>query len=224
MAPTRRAKPSGRAVGVEQLGERRGRVEVGHHDGSGRHLALTQLDARDRAALDDDAGHLGVAPQLTAVLLEQPGQVVGDGAQAAAHLRHRRRSRRRQGEGEAEGAPGGEGAPEGRVDGEEGQHAAHGRVLGPVGEEAVDDIHDAAEHGGPDGLALRLVGGARPTFRRATSAACARRSGRWRGPGPRPTPPPRPSRAPPRSRSSRRGAPAAVPDPNRGGSAAGRPR
>ena len=40
----------------------------------------------DRATLDDDAGHLGVAPQLATVLLEQPGQVVGDGAQTTAHL------------------------------------------------------------------------------------------------------------------------------------------
>ena len=34
--------------------------------------------------------------------------------------------------------------------------------LSPVGEEAVDDVHHAAEHGGADGLALLLVGGARP--------------------------------------------------------------
>ena len=118
----------------------------------------------DRATLDDDAGHLDVAAELAPVLLEQPGQMVGDGAEAAAHLRHRRRPRRRQRKGEAERAPRREWPPEGRVDGEERQHAAHRRVLDPVGQEAVDDIHDAAEHGGADGLPLGLVGGAGPHF------------------------------------------------------------
>ena len=64
----------GEGVGVEQLGERRRRVEVGHDDRSGHHLALAQLDAADRAALDDDARHLGVAAQLAPVLLEQPAR------------------------------------------------------------------------------------------------------------------------------------------------------
>ena len=58
--------------------------------------------------------------------------------------------------------PGRERAPEGGVDGEEAQHAAHRRVLRPVGEVAVDDVHHAAEHGGADRLTLGLVGGAGP--------------------------------------------------------------
>jgi hypothetical protein len=81
MAPTRRAKPSGRL-----LGERRGRIEVGHDDGRGHHLAFTQLHPDDGTTLDNNAGHLDVPAQLATVLLEQPGEVVGDGSQTAAHL------------------------------------------------------------------------------------------------------------------------------------------
>ena len=106
--------------------------------------------------------------------------------EAAAHLRHGGRPRRGQREGEAEGAPGREGAPEGRVDGEEGQHAAHRCVLRPVGQEAVDDIHHAAEHGGADRLALRLVGGAGPhlveRLRRRAHVEAADGAGRCLGP------------------------------------------
>ena len=186
MAPTRLVKPLRQAVGVEQLGERRGRIEVGHHDGRGRHLALAQLDTDDRAALDDDAGHLGVAAQLTTVLLEQPGQVISDGAQATPDLRHGRCPRRCQRKGEAHRAPGREGSPEGRIDREEGQHAAHGRVLRPVGKIAVDDVHHAAEHGGADRLALSFVGGAVPHFvqrlRRRAHVEAADGAGRGVGP------------------------------------------
>jgi hypothetical protein len=68
------------------MGERRRRIEIGHDHRRGRHLALPQLDAGHRTALDDDARHLDVPPELTAVLFEQAGQVIRDGAQAAAHL------------------------------------------------------------------------------------------------------------------------------------------
>ena len=139
---------------MEQLGERGRRIEVGHDDGRGHHLAFTQLHADDRTTLDHNAGHLDVAPQLATVLLEQPGEVVCDGAQSASHLRHGGRPGRGESEGEAESTPGREGAPEGRVDGEEGKHAAHRCVLHRVRQELVHHIHDTAEHGGADGLTL----------------------------------------------------------------------
>ena len=74
MAPTRRTKASGRGGGVEQVGEGCGRVEVGHHDGSRHDLSLPQVGADHRTILDHDAGHLGVAAQLTPVLCEQPAR------------------------------------------------------------------------------------------------------------------------------------------------------
>ena len=72
------------AVGVEEMGERRRRIEVRHHDRSGRHLALAELDALHGATLDDDAGHLGVAAQLAPVLFEQRGP--GDRRWCPGHL------------------------------------------------------------------------------------------------------------------------------------------
>ena len=39
-----------------------------------------------------------------------------------------------------------------------------GACFDRIGKELVDHVHDAAEHGGADGLPLRLVGGARPHF------------------------------------------------------------
>ena len=65
-------------------------------------------------------------------------------------------------EGEAQRAPGGVGAPIGGVDRQEAQHAADLGVLDTVGEVPVDDVHDAAEHGGADRLTLGFVGGAGP--------------------------------------------------------------
>ena len=58
--------------------------------------------------------------------------------------------------------PGEYGPAVGGVDRQEGQHAAHLGVLVAVGQVVVDHVHHAAEQGGADGLALLLVGRARP--------------------------------------------------------------
>ena len=57
-------------VCVHQVGEGRGGIEVGHNDGGGHDLAVTELDAAHRAAVDDDAGDLDVAAEVAAKLLE----------------------------------------------------------------------------------------------------------------------------------------------------------
>ena len=103
-----------------------------------------------------------MAPELAPVLLEEGQQVVGERADAAAHLGHGGVGGRGQGEGQAQGASGGERSPVGRVDRQEGEHAADLGVGLTIRQELVDDVHHAAEHGGADGLALLLVGGACP--------------------------------------------------------------
>ena len=62
-----------------------------------------------------------------------------------------------------------------------------GACFDRVGEEAVDHVHDAAEHGGADGLPLRLVGGAGPhlveRLGRRAHVEAADGPGRGLGPG-----------------------------------------
>ena len=85
--------------------------------------------------------------------------MIGHGADAAPHLRHRRvLTRRRQSERQAHGATGRVGAPERGVDRQERQQPPHLGVAHRVGQVAIDHVHDRAEHGGADRLALGLVG------------------------------------------------------------------
>ena len=77
-------------VAVEELGEGRGGIEVGDDNGGGDHVAVREGHALDATIGHDDVGHLHVAPQLTAVLVEQGQDVLGDRADPALDLRHRR--------------------------------------------------------------------------------------------------------------------------------------
>ena len=225
MAVTRRAKASGRASGSTSWVK----VAVGS-----RFETTTGAVATSPSAEFDAAGRLRRRPRSRETFtwrrssppcrLEQRQQMVGDGAQPAAHLGHRRRPGRRQGKGEAQRAAGRVRTPEGGVDGEEAQHAAH-RARASTCREGSDRRRPSRcrtwRSGSPPAPPRSPR---RPTSRRATSAAGARRSGRSPGRAPRPRRPPPPCPAPPRCRACHRGARAGARGPSRGGWAAGRRR
>ena len=220
MASTRRAKASGSVVAVEQLGEGGGGVEVGHHHRCGHHLpvgqghpstrppAVTILDTltwrrssppccsnRPRRWSD-----MVPMPPRTLDMVASPGEARAKARQSAL--------------------PGRVGAPVGGVDGQEGQHAADLGVLLAVGEEAGRRRPSRCRtwRCGWPGAPSRWR--RRPTSRRGTSVACARRTARWPGPVPRPRPPPRPCPARPRGRARRSDGRGAGRDRCRAGSAA----
>ena len=78
----------GQALGVDQLAEGGGRVEVRDDDRCGQEVAVTELDAPHRAVVDDDPPCLGVTPELPAMGLEETTQVLGDGPDATLDLGH----------------------------------------------------------------------------------------------------------------------------------------
>ena len=202
-------------LGVDELGEGRGGIEVGHDDGRGHDLARRRArrpgprPRRRRSVSPWRAGGARRRALEQARTDDRPWCRAHRAPSTSSPYRARPTRRRDTARCPASSRP-----PEGGVDGEEAQHAPDRRVLDLVGQVAVDDVHHAAEHGDADGLSLRLVGGAVPHLVERPRAAVARRSGRWPGPGPRPTPPPRPCRAPPRSPASRPGARAAARDPS----------
>ena len=83
--------------------------------------------------------------------------------------------------------PGVYGPPEGRVHRQERQQPPHLGVANRVGEVAVDDIHDRAEHGRADGLALGLVGGAGVHLVERLRRRAHLEAARGPGPGPEPS-------------------------------------
>ena len=155
-------KGVGQLVPIDQLRERGRGVEVGDDDRGGDHLPVAQGDALDPTLRGDDLGDLDVTAKLATIVLEQSSDMVGHGADAAAHLGHRGVAGRRQGEGEAQRAPRGVGPQIGGVDGQKAEHASDLGVLVTVGKKAIDNVHDTAEHGRADRLPLGLVRRALP--------------------------------------------------------------
>ncbi len=160
---TRRGGRSRRAeLGIDQLGERGRRIEIRHHDRRRRHLALTELDTEDDATLDHNAGGLGVATELAAVPLEQPGRwsamvprpprtfdMVAVPGDASAKARH-------------SALPGEAGPRKVELTARKLSMLRTGACLTGSGRKRSTTSMHAAEHGDADGLTLRLVGGAGP--------------------------------------------------------------